>query len=250
MFKVLEPGARKRRIWSAGTVTASLAAHILVLGGIASASMGPPAPAAEVVRPLIDIPVPEAPVKVHPQPEQPAHPDASPAPRGRTVELPAPVDVPTKLPPIDPGAKPLTPEMTTGQGPVGVVHGDPLAGQRPGGDPTVSEGGAPTGVVRAEDLGEIPALANAAEVRRILQRTYPPMLRDAGVQGEARLQFVVNTDGRVDPATVTVVGATQPAFADAARRAVERFRFKPASMMGEPVRVLITLPIHFTLEGQ
>jgi TonB family protein len=44
----------------------------------------------------------------------------------------------------------------------------------------------------------IPALLNAAEAARALQRYYPPLLRDAGVGGEVLVWFYVNERGLVD----------------------------------------------------
>jgi protein TonB len=248
MFKVLEPGARTRRVWSAGTVTLSVAAHVLVLAGATYASLhaSPPPPLSDDgILDTWEVP-PTPTVKPDPQPTQPERQDETPAPRGHTVELPAPTDVPDHLPPVNIHEEPLHSYEVTGQGPLGVKYGDPLPNQQSGGNPNATGDGPQT--VDVSDLAEIPSLENTGEVQRVLQRNYPPMLRDAGVTGEARLQFVINTDGRVDASTVQVVGATNEAFGDAARRAVEHFRFKPASMMGEPVRVLITIPIRFTLQ--
>jgi TonB family protein len=53
-------------------------------------------------------------------------------------------------------------------------------------------------------------------------------LRRAGIEGAARIQFVVDTTGRVVAKSVTVLTATNDLFESAARAAVLRARFKPA----------------------
>jgi protein TonB len=250
MFKVLEPGARKRRVWSAGTVTLSVAAHVAILGVAAYASLNasPPPPRPEVVVDLGTLPPPPPPAPQPVQPDRPPPDPAAPKPvAGDFIEVHTPDVAPDKLPPLNAVETPAPPQDDPAAGKGGDVIGPPSGGPSTGRAGPVGDG-APSEVIPAEELGEIPALANTSEVQRILQRTYPPLLRDAGIVGEARLQFVINTDGRVDPATVQVVGATNEQFGDAARRAVEHFRFKPASMMGEPVRVLITIPIRFNVQ--
>ena len=42
-------------------------------------------------------------------------------------------------------------------------------------------------------------LLNRDEIVALLLRHYPPVLRQAGVEGSALVQFVVDTNGRVDP---------------------------------------------------
>ena len=248
MFKVLAPGSRKRRTWSAGTIAASVAAHVLVLGGAAYASLhASPPPRVEVFQDLpLPPPAPEPLKPKDPTPPPPSKPDEPPARAGQTVELRAPDVVPTIIPKVDPTEQPLHASETTGIGIPGDKY-DPNATQPAAGGSHGNGDGQPTDVVTPEDLGEIPSLANRGEVQRVLQRYYPPMQRDAGIAGDAQLQFVINTDGSVDAASVKVVSSTSEAFGEAAKRAVERFRFRPATMMGEPVRVLITIPIRFTV---
>jgi protein TonB len=248
MFKVLDPEARRRRVWSAGTVTVSLAAHVLVLAGAAYASLhaSPPPPPREVVTDLGPLPPAPPPIKDPPQ-EQPREQPRQPSTPGTFIEVHTPVTVPDKIPAVDPTLAPL-PRQDDGADGKGGDHIGPPNGQPGTGSAEVPDDGLPEGVVDMSDLAEIPSLQNAIEVQRVLQRSYPPLLREAGVMGEARLQFIINTDGRVEATSVQVVGATNQQFGDAAKRAVEHFRFKPASMMGEPVRVLITIPIRFTLQ--
>jgi hypothetical protein len=54
--------------------------------------------------------------------------------------------------------------------------------------------------------------------------------------------------GLVDPETVTVEHATHPAFGPVAAAAVRRMRFYPALIGRTPVRVWVSVPIHFGLQ--
>jgi protein TonB len=74
------------------------------------------------------------------------------------------------------------------------------------------------------------------------------MLQDAGIEGQTVVQFVISSDGRVDPATVRVIQTSHEQFAQATINAVERFRFKPGRYQGKPVPVLIQLPVTWKVE--
>lgn len=76
---------------------------------------------------------------------------------------------------------------------------------------------------------------------------YPDALRAAGIEGRAVVEFVVDTLGRAEPGSATVVTSTHPAFADPARRYVVNALFRPGRVHGRAVRVLIRLPIEFRL---
>ncbi|HET6763650.1 MAG TPA: TonB family protein [Longimicrobiaceae bacterium] len=246
MFKVLASGSRKRSVWSANTVATSIIVHALVLGFAAYASLHASPPRA-MVDGYTDIGEPPPPPPVEPEQKQETPPpvDAPPPRPGQTVELPAPDVVPTVIPKVDPTEQPLHAYQTTGIGTTGSTY-DPNATAQAPAAPGAGQGDGPE-VIAAEELGALPELANRTEVQRVLQRNYPPTLRDAGIAGEAQIQLIINTDGSVDASSVKVVSSSQEAFGEAARRVVERFRFRPASMMGEPVRVLITMPIRFTV---
>lgn len=255
MFKILVSGGRKpRRTWSAGTVAVSLAAHAALFAAVGYAAVGTAKPPRPEEPPILwsdlDPPPPPAPVEPQIEPAQPQAPQPveadEPAPVvGESLVLEAPTEVPDVLPP--PRVEPA-------------VNPDHFNGGKPGdviGPPNPADTRAPTGntdpgdvirpgdVVEAGVLAEAPAVQNQREAQRALERLYPATLRDAGVSGEATLQFIVGTDGRVEPASIRVVAATHDQFGEASRRAVERFRFRPAKVNGTPVRVLISLPINW-----
>lgn len=75
--------------------------------------------------------------------------------------------------------------------------------------------------------------------------TYPDSLRRARAGGEALVEFVVDTTGRVEVETVGVVAATHAQFADAARATARQARFLPAERAGRLVRQLAQLPLRW-----
>jgi TonB family protein len=76
---------------------------------------------------------------------------------------------------------------------------------------------------------------------------YPPSLRGAGVEGSVVVTFVVDTAGRAEPTSITVVSTTHPLFAEAVRQWLTRTRYTPAEIDGRPVRQLVQQEVGFTL---
>lgn len=211
----------------------------------------PPPPTVEEPAPTPDEPaVLEKPAEV--KAEEPAPAPEEPIAKGfQTLEPPA--APPAGIPDVDPNAKPVSVQDFSGVGVAGGVASGVEGGEArnaakdpPKGDDDASK--ASSGPVDVAVVEERPKLQNGDEVQRLLQRFYPPLLRDAGVTGQAVLQFVIDTDGRVESSTVEVVSATNPEFGDASIKAAERFRFRPAKIAGRNVRVSITMPISWTLD--
>lgn len=76
---------------------------------------------------------------------------------------------------------------------------------------------------------------------------YPVLLRSARVEGRVVLQYIVNTDGRVDPASITTLQSPHRQFDDAARRALATCRYRPGRAESRPVRVMVQTPFTFAL---
>jgi len=74
---------------------------------------------------------------------------------------------------------------------------------------------------------------------------YPDSLKQSKLSGVAVVEFVVDTEGRVETETINVVLASHPGFARAAREAVFSARFIPALLRGRAVRQIVQLPIQF-----
>lgn len=248
MFKVLE--GRKRRVFSPATITASVAAHLLLLGGAvyAAASDTGPEERVGVVMDLPDLPTePPAPVEPAPPPPSPARPSEPDAPApvpGTRMDLETPTEAPPAIIDEPPGLPPVDPKVF-GDGITGPVIGTPTT------VPTGPDGSGGTGangpyVPGEEDVEERPVL-NRDGLARTMERYYPSVLRESRMAGRVVIELIVDEDGRVRANSARVVDATHPAFGEAALRAVERFRFRPAKMAGVPVPVRVTIPITWTV---
>lgn len=89
-----------------------------------------------------------------------------------------------------------------------------------------------------------PVLTNPAEVREVLQREYPPLLRDAGIGGVADVFVFVDQAGVVRNARVDETSGHRP-LDDAALRVTDVMRFQPALDGDRVVPVWISLPVAF-----
>jgi periplasmic protein TonB len=93
------------------------------------------------------------------------------------------------------------------------------------------------------DLDEIP------QVMVRVPPAYPPRARLRGMEGVVVVEFVVRPDGRTDEIRV-VEAHPQGWFEDAARRAVQRWTFRPGMRGGQPVPVRLRQQIRFELDTE
>ena len=76
---------------------------------------------------------------------------------------------------------------------------------------------------------------------------YPRELLDQRVEGQAIVQFVVDTTGLADPASFAVIVSSHPGFAQSVRDALPGMRFAPARIGPTKVRQLVELPFTFDI---
>jgi TonB family protein len=76
---------------------------------------------------------------------------------------------------------------------------------------------------------------------------YPEALKAANVEGEALVQFVVDTTGRAEMATFKVLKSSHYDFTEAVRSALPEMRFTSAENGGRKVRQLVQHPFTFAL---
>ena len=139
----------------------------------------------------------------------------------------APTDIPTNIPPINLQEQ-FDPKDYTGTG---------------------VEGGIGTGIVPSSDQVFMESVVE--ERPELLTRPplqYPDLLRQAGVQGRVLVQAIIDTLGRAEPASVKVIQSPNPGFDQPAKNLVLKSLFRPARVHGRAVRVLINLPIDFTIK--
>jgi len=77
---------------------------------------------------------------------------------------------------------------------------------------------------------------------------YPPALAQRSVEGASTLRFVIDSTGRVDMSTVRVVNATHKLFAQAVLAAMPKMKYRPASIAGRPVRLLVQQSFTFQIQ--
>lgn len=74
---------------------------------------------------------------------------------------------------------------------------------------------------------------------------YPAELLEQRVEGQAIVQFVVDTSGRADAGSFAVVVSSHPGFTQSVRDALPGMRFAPARIGTTKVRQLVELPFTF-----
>lgn len=92
-----------------------------------------------------------------------------------------------------------------------------------------------------------PHLLNPQEVERELARTYPSVLRDAGIGGEVDVNLWLDETGSVVRAEIGR-SSGYALFDEAALKVVDAMRLAPARNRDTPVRVIVTVPVRFTVQ--
>ena len=247
-------GRKKKSFWSPTTIIVSLLLHVLL--GVAAYAGGLGEDRAKQKKEeLVDFmeleeekqeEQKEEPKPEEPPPPPPPAPEEAPPPVVKGFqELVPPEEPPAKIPDVDPTQQAASVEDFSGVGQAGGV----AKGVEGGVAQDVSERDEPVdvGTYELAAVEERPELTNRNAVRSAVERNYPPLLRDAGVSGQVTLRFRVNADGTVDASSISVENSTHDAFGDAARRVIERARFRPAKVGGRAVPVWVQLPVNFQL---
>ena len=107
-------------------------------------------------------------------------------------------------------------------------------------------------VVREGFGGDVPRPGNGVSDPVLVREVKPNYTADAlraKIQGTVEMEAVVLADGTIDPRSIRIVRSLDPTFGldREAVDAVKRWRFNPAMRKGQPVAVLVTLEIAFTL---
>lgn len=89
-----------------------------------------------------------------------------------------------------------------------------------------------------------PDIKNREEVRRALEREYPPLLRDAGLGGTVQVWFFIDVEGHV-VRTQIHQSSGHDELDEAALEVADIIQFTPALNRDKRVPVWISLPISF-----
>ncbi len=117
---------------------------------------------------------------------------------------------------------------------------------RPGAAPVPRMSPLREGTYELSAVEELPRVANTAEFVREIARSYPRLLRNAGVPGTATVRLRVREDGSVDPESIRVTGSSDERFNEPGIRAARVLRFRPAKVGGRPVPVWVEMPMRWT----
>jgi TonB family protein len=85
-----------------------------------------------------------------------------------------------------------------------------------------------------------------AKLVQQVEPVYPPLAKNARIQGTVRLQVVISPEGSVDEMTVM---SGHPLLVQQAMEAVRLWRYEPTLLNGAPVSVVSTVDVLFSLNG-
>ena len=89
-----------------------------------------------------------------------------------------------------------------------------------------------------------PDIINRGEVQRAMEREYPPLLRDAGIGGQANIWFFIDENGRVQDTRIQQ-SSGHDQLDQAALRVANIMQFTPALNRDKKVPVWVAIPITF-----
>lgn len=131
-----------------------------------------------------------------------------------------------------------------------------VVGGVPGGVPGGQMGGVIGGIISSTPVA-VPKVATPQRVRvsqgvtqgllvKRIQPTYPPLARQARIQGSVVLQAEISKEGKIENLRVL---SGHPMLAPYALEAVKQWLYKPYFLNGEPVEVETQITVNFSLSG-
>ncbi len=136
-----------------------------------------------------------------------------------------------------------------------------ITGGVPGGVPGGTPGGVIGGIISATAVAPPPPKVEApkpvapqrikvggnvqkANLIHQPKPVYPPLARQARIQGTVKLNAIISKEGAIEQLTL-VTG--HPLLVPSAMDAVRQWRYKPTLLNGEPVEVITQIDVNFTL---
>ena len=189
---------------------------------------------------------------VAPPPPPPPPPPAAPVKIVKQIQtdiingqLRTPTKIPEKVQMIKEEEAP--PPMSSMAGVVGGV---------PGGVPGGQMGGVIGGIISSAPVA-VPKVATPQRVRvsqgvtqglliKRIQPAYPPLARQARIQGTVLLQAEISKNGDIENLRLI---SGHPMLAPAAIEAVKQWKYRPYILNGEPVEGETQITVNFTLSG-
>ena len=232
---LIESAKHKGDTKRALTLPLSIAIHGLVIGLALGASMW-------FVEDIPEPPIPVTFYAVAPPPPPPSL--AAPKPAAPKPDTPKPV-------PVKPSQM-VAPTVIPEEVPKPLAAPEPEAPALPGeGVEGGVEGGVPGGVlggVVGGSEGEPLRIGGDVKAPTLLQRiepNYPEAARKARMEGIVILEAIITASGSVEE--VKVLKSANPLLDASAVRAVQQWKYKPATLNGRAVRVYLTVTVTFNI---
>jgi TonB family protein len=218
-----------RPLASRGAVEGGMVSFVVHSTLVAAAVYGTMAATKAVVenRLIVDVSLPREEAAPPPPPAQPVF--GAPPLAFNRLEIPAAIL--TEIPP--PSRAPFDPTSIAGDG----VEAAAAWGRTP--VVAARAAPAPDSIYLAELVEERPVRTGGQPP------VYPVLLRNAGIEGEVDVGFVVDTMGRVEARSGLVLRSTNRYFDQPALDAAATWVFRPAQVGGHPVRARVHLVVTF-----
>src|SRR6202030_2846635 len=136
----------------------------------------------------------------------------------------------------------LPPDVINNTNQSGVFGGIPGQGIMGGSGPALPAPKDAAAPARIKQGGEVTAASILTQTRPV----YPPLARQARIQGAVILHAIIDKDGKV--AQLEIVSG-HPLLVQSALDAVKQWRYKPTRLNGDPVEIDTTITVTFTMGG-
>lgn len=136
----------------------------------------------------------------------------------------------------------LPPDVINNSNQSGVFGGIPGQGIMGGTGPALPPPKPAAAPARIKQGGEVTAASIITQTRP----AYPPLARQARIQGTVVLHAIIDKEGKV--AQLEVVSG-HPLLVASAIEAVKQWRYKPTQLNGDPVEVDTTIQVTFTMNA-
>lgn len=181
-----------------------------------------------------------------PPPPPPPPPPAAPVRVIRKVTAEDIMRAPTVIPKTIAQIKDEPPPPQASVGVVGGVPGGMAGGTLGGVLGSILSSAAPPPPPKAATPKRIRVGGQVEAARAIFRPTpeYPPLAKMARIQGTVRLEAVISKDGTIQDLKVL---SGHPLLVKSAMEAVQRWRYQPTLLNGDPVEVVTEIDVNFTL---
>jgi protein TonB len=250
--QLIESGGRHERTKKSLTLTISIIAHVVVVVVLIIIPLLFPETLQGQLSALTQLISPPPPPPPAPPPPPPTTAVRVVKPQVDDGQFRAPVEIPKEIARIVDDGPP--PDAALG----GVVGGVP--GGVPGGTLSGVLGGVlggpqliappppppPPEAPRPPQRIKVGGNVQQANLVKQVKPPYPPLARQARIQGTVILEAVINRQGSVDQLRVV---SGHPLLVQSAMDAVRQWKYRPTLLNGEPVEVVTTITVNFNLSG-